>query len=58
MKDEIMINRAVKNITYEKVCGYLVRVERCDHGVSALRIVRDTVAVLFLCAACMVWLLF
>ena len=56
MKQEI-IRRAAKNITYERVCGYLVRVERCQSGgPSGWVVVGDAVAVvLFLGAAWLIW---
>jgi len=57
MKQEV-INRSPINITYERVCGYLVRVERCEPGVTVWTLVRDTAAVLFCVAVCLVWLFF
>jgi len=50
MKEEI-IRRAQKNITYERVCGYLVRVERCKSGTSGWMIARGTALALFITAA-------
>jgi hypothetical protein len=46
MKEEI-IRRAQKNITYERVCGYFVRVERCQSGGhGGWAVIGDAVAVL------------
>jgi len=56
MKEEI-IRRAQKNITYERVDGYFVRVERCQsggHGIWA--VIGDAVAVvLFLASGWLIW---
>jgi len=57
MKQEF-IKRSAKNIMYGKVDGYLVRVERCKPGVSALRFARDIASVLFIAAAWLVLLFF
>ena len=56
MKQEI-IKRAAKNITYERVCGYFVRVERCQSGrPNGRAVIGDAVAVvLFLTSAWLIW---
>jgi hypothetical protein len=56
MKEEI-IKRSEKNITYERVCGYFVRVERCQSGGHGTwSVIGEAVAVVFfLISAWLIW---